>query len=155
MDKLASFIHFSSIITGFTKIAITGTGQAETYYALLVKIAGDNTADTLLKQFNNLAGASINLDELETMISNTLIEDPLYGPLTLSLIQLWYSGSWQQLPQHWRDSYGIHKLDESRVISPQAYNEGLVWPAMETHPQGAKQPGFGTWQYPPIVVAPS
>ncbi len=155
MDKLTSFIDFSSVITGFTKIAITGTGQAETYYALLVKIAGDKTTAVLLKQFNELTKASTNLDELETMVSNTLVEDPLYGPLTLSLIQLWYSGSWQQLPQQWRNSYGISDLDESRVISPQAYNEGLVWPAMETHPQGAKQPGFGTWQYPPIVVTPS
>jgi hypothetical protein len=36
----------------------------------------------------------------------------------------------------------------NRVISADAYREGLAWVAVGTNPSAAKQPGFGTWAWP-------
>ena len=153
MTKLAQFIQFSSVITHFNELAIKGTGQSEVYFSLLEKMIGTRNFNALLDCFSTLAKQTSKLDKLETSISQIMLTDPLYGPLTLNLVQLWYAGSWQQLPDDWRNRYGQSSLDTDHVVSPEAYTEGLVWPAMETHPQGAKQPGFGTWQFPPINTA--
>ena len=41
----------------------------------------------------------------------------------------------------------------TRIISAEAYMEGLLWRAAGTHPQGAKQPGYGSWSFPPVQIA--
>jgi hypothetical protein len=68
-----------------------------------------------------------------------------------NIIKMWYTGNWAQLPQAWRNQHGAGARDVDHVISSQAYQEGLVWRAIGTHPQGAKQPGFGTWALPPRI----
>ena len=59
------------------------------------------------------------------------------GPIAKNIIRLWYMGTWRKDP-----------ADE--VASAQAYQEGLIWKVMRTHPPGAKQPGFGTWSELPL-----
>lgn len=71
------------------------------------------------------------------------------GPVARNVILLWYTGNWNELPQGWRDAYGVSVADVSAVVSAEAYQEGLMWVAGGTHPQGAKEPGFGTWAEPP------
>ncbi|MBV8842250.1 MAG: hypothetical protein JO307_05505 [Bryobacterales bacterium] len=70
-----------------------------------------------------------------------------------SIIQMWYLGQWTQTPLAWREEFGTNPSDFNRVISAAAYTEGLVWRAAGTHPQGAKQPGYGTWSAPPVQIA--
>lgn len=42
----------------------------------------------------------------------------------------------------------------TRVISGEAYLQGLAWPAMGTHPMGGKQQGYGAWADPPPGTGP-
>jgi len=35
------------------------------------------------------------------------------------------------------------------IVSAESYVNGLVWPAIGSHPMGAKQEGFGTWAFKP------
>ena len=40
----------------------------------------------------------------------------------------------------------------STQIDAPSYVQGLMWEAAETHPPGAKQPGYGSWAEPPIRI---
>ncbi len=79
-----------------------------------------------------------------------ILADPTIGPLARNLIVLWYLGQWNQLPADWRDAWGANAMDQTCIISPEAYVQGLVWPAIHTHPPGAKMPGYGSWALPPV-----
>ena len=60
--------------------------------------------------------------------------------------------TWYQLPQSWRETFGVKESDRTFVVSPQAYPEGLLWPAIGVNPPAAKAPGYGTWSNPPLVT---
>ena len=74
-----------------------------------------------------------------------------------TLIQLWYNGTWSPLSVGWYTANAaripnppdLANLGSTYVVSAQSYIESLVWTAANTHPMGAKQPGFGTWAEPP------
>ena len=53
--------------------------------------------------------------------------------ITGKIITLWYLGSWN-----------------GNYISASSYKEGLVWKVMGSHPPGAKQPGFKSWNTQPF-----
>ena len=59
---------------------------------------------------------------------------------------VWYSGQWQPALVVEESK----SLQTARNISPEAYIQGLVWAAANTHPPGAKQPGYGSWALPPL-----
>ena len=55
---------------------------------------------------------------------------------------MWYMGQWAPSVNQ------ATNLAQARNISPNAYVQGLVWNLADTHPPGAKQPGFGSWAKP-------
>ena len=61
--------------------------------------------------------------------------DSLYNGLAKNIITMWYMGNWM-----------------NTVISPQSYVQGLIWGVAETHPPGAKQPGYASWSTAPKTV---
>jgi hypothetical protein len=89
----------------------------------------------------------------------SLLDSPVFGPLARNIIRMWYLGQWKRIPPEWFDLPEIAAdkptvLDQfgrnaDRVISGQAYQQGLAWTAMGVNPMGAKQPGFGSWSWPP------
>lgn len=152
MSQLNVFIQFSAALTNFNTLTIEGTGQAQRYYDLLLNIAGPPRIHALLTLFENLTHQCSSLTELEQQINGKIIKNDEMGALTLNLIQLWMTGTWYQLGKAWRNRYGKHEQDVTHVVSAQSYKSGLVWLAMNTSPSGAKQPGYGTWQYPPDIT---
>ena len=68
---------------------------------------------------------------------------PIYGynKLAQNIITMQYTGELA------RDVNSSASLAQDHNISPNAYVQGLVWPAADT-----KQPGSGSWAYPPIGV---
>ncbi len=82
-----------------------------------------------------------------------IMSDGLLGPLARNIISLWYLGIWNELPWYWWLQHGIGATNETRVVSSEAYKEGLLWRAMGAHPPGAKQPGYGSWSLPPQIEA--
>ena len=47
------------------------------------------------------------------------------------------------------ETFGASEKDIDRVVSSQAYVEGLLWPTLGVNPRAAKAPGYGTWAEPP------
>jgi hypothetical protein len=131
-EPLERFVALSAELTGFRTVDIWGTGQARAHLDLVLAVAGDDLTARLLR-----APAA------------EALADPDLGPLARNLIVLWYLGQWDQMPRHWRDRHGAAPADVAGVPSAAAFRAGLVWPAIGSHPTGAKAPGFGSWATPP------
>lgn len=144
------FLELSAVLTGFQKVDLQGTGLVQTYCDEVTKIIGEGITGELL----TLAGSIFSRqggDEsaLETSIRQNILADDKFGPVARNIIQLWYLGTWNQMPNNWRRQYGVNPKDVDHILSAASYEESLVWRAMGSNPQGAKQPGFGTWSLPP------
>jgi len=145
--SLKQFLSLSAVLTGFDQTELLGTGLAQEYYQQVVSAIGEEISQKLWTLTRDLTGR-LGLD-LDTAIRRELMTSPKFGPVARNIIHLWYWGAWIELPQTWRYQYGTSPQDVTRFTSPSAYQEGLIWKTMNTHPQGAKQPGFGSWSLPP------
>jgi hypothetical protein len=142
-EALNQFLSLSVILTGFDQTELLGTGMAQEYYHQVVSAIGEDISQTLWSIAQTLTERTGT--DLDAAIRRELMASPKFGPIARNIIQLWYWGSWIELPQDWRYQYGTSQQDMTRFTSPEAYQEGLIWKAMSTHPEGAKQPGFGSW----------
>lgn len=149
-ENLQDFLAFSSFVTGFPVFRLRGTGQAEPYLSTVVKVVGDGTTRELLSRFRAIQTESgDDVTAMEASLRARILSDERLGPIARNIIKLWYIGTWYQLPTAWRDAFGVLEHDSTFVVSPAAYTEGLLWPAVGANPPGAKGPGYGTWAEPP------
>ncbi|MFI5137523.1 MAG: hypothetical protein ACHQIM_06825 [Sphingobacteriales bacterium] len=125
------FLKISVALTGFNEAELEGTGMVDTYYQTILE---NNTADVITYFFRAVETIieGSNSDE-EKAIETLLMPAAAFNGLAQNIITMWYLGNWGQ-----------------NVISGKAYTQGLVWDAAETHPPGAKQPGYGSWSIPPL-----
>lgn len=130
------FSELSARLTGFSPAELAGTGMVGAHFDTLLEIVGEAHVTALLA------------DAPELSVED-LLDDPRFGPLCRNVIVMWYLGQWDQLPADWRRAHGASAGDVNNVVSAEAYTEGLVWPTIGSHPQAAKQPGFGSWALPP------
>lgn len=138
------FIALSATLTGFSPAELAATGMSETYYEALRQVVGDPICTRL---FNS------------GLTPAQLLDSKGFGPLARNIIRMWYLGQWKRIPSAWLAEPEIkdikpERFDEfsrnaDRVISAQAYQQGLAWRAMGVSPMGAKQPGFGSWSWAP------
>ena len=149
-DPLARFISVSAALTGFSQAELQGTGMAQEYYNVMRSTLSEPLVGRLLLQWTLIEKLDSYLHD--EYLTNTILGDETLGPMARNLITLWYLGQWWQLPVAWRQLHGANAQDTTRVVSAQAYEEGLVWVAMGVHPQGAKQPGFGSWALEPAPL---
>lgn len=153
-DTRRQFVALSVILTGFNDAELWGTGMVDVYLDWIRSIIGDSRLGDLLSASQGAIDASNGHEAtLDRLVRLNIMDDETLGPVARNLIVLWYLGQWNQLPPDWRDAHGASALDLTCMVSPDAYAEGLVWKAIHTHPQGAKQPGFGSWSLPPVVPA--
>jgi hypothetical protein len=149
-SQLDQFLTLSATLTGFSTVELWGTGMVSTYYALVPSIVGEAIFGDLLTRWHDIvvrgAGRPRYVDRL---VGAEMLDDPALGPVARNLGTLWYTGMWYQLPGAWRNLHGASALDLTHVVSPRAYEEGLVWKAILTHPPAAKQPGFASWAMAP------
>lgn len=144
------FVALSVVITGYDDAELWGTGMVGTYLGYLLSAVGDQVTGELLSRWADVSSAAgSDPDALERLVREQIFGDANLGPVARNLIVMWYLGQWQQMPADWRDLHGAHVADQSCVISPEAYAQGLVWDAMGSHPMGAKMPGYGSWALPP------
>lgn len=149
---LSDFLEFSSAVTGFSAFRLLGTGQAELYLSTANDIVGGATVKELLDTFQRIARESGG-DEaaFERTFRRDVMSHEKLGPVTRNIIKLWYVGTWYELSRDWRETYGENTNDRTFVVSPIAYTEGLLWPAIGANPSGAKPLGYGTWAMPPRI----
>lgn len=143
------FLRFSSEVTGFKALDLVGTGEAREYLATVDDAAGVERVDRLLSVYEGYDASGE--DERSQLLRRTIFGDEMIGPIARNIIKLWYVGIWYQLPVQWRETYGAHPNDVTRTVSPNAYTEGLLWPAIGANPAGAKAPGYGSWASPPQI----
>lgn len=139
-----AFLIVSAALTGYDTAELQGTGCAGEYWHHLRQVLPDDILTIFLSHAPHLGGK-----DDDTIIRRSYLSDRCLGPVSRSLIQLWYTGQWAPLSQEWREAYGASRFDVVRIISTRAYKEGLVWDAIGAHPQGAKQQGFGAWSLEP------
>jgi hypothetical protein len=144
-NRLSVFIDISSYLTGFGAVDLHGTGMGPTYLATVEKAT---SAETLSFFFETAAqilrtGAG-DESAINAMIAADLFPVSCFGGLAQNIILMWYTGQWPPAVA------ASPSLAQARNISPDAYVQGLVWTAADTHPPGAKQPGYGSWASPPL-----
>jgi hypothetical protein len=132
------FLDLSASLTGFDRVELRGTGMTDLYLLTLEAVLPADILDELLAS---------QADPAE------ILADPTLGPPARNVILLWYCGTWTALPDDWRAAYGSSPLDTSRVVSAEAYQEGLQWVVAGAHPMGARQQGYGAWSAAPESVS--
>ena len=136
-NKLLVFEEMSAILTGFPLVDIQGTGMSKTYLEFLEKRASEVPFNELMTAFEDAKADASDLSINAQKVIGPVIEDNALNPLVKNIIMMWYTGQW---------NYGA---DDTFVISSNAYIESFSFVAAGAHPQGAKQPGFATWHFPP------
>ncbi|HLO47399.1 MAG TPA: hypothetical protein VK211_03130 [Kamptonema sp.] len=153
-DFMEYFLDLSVALTGFSRFHLLGTGQASLYFETVRDIIGRDLFEELLQTFHRLDVKSQSYDDesiLNKGLRGEILGSEKLGPIARNIIKLWYVATWYQLPRAWRDVFGTKEKDEDFIPSPQAYPEGLLWPAIGVNPPGAKGLGYGTWSEPPSV----
>lgn len=144
-----SFLEISVYLTGFTKIELISTGMLETYFFTIMKEQDQDNARLFFKKAAQIVQLK-KLVAIEKAITAELMpalgaeeikyKDQPYEGLARRIILLWYEATWTPVGDGQSGSY---------IVSSEAYTRGLVWQAAETHPPGARQPGYYSWSKPP------
>lgn len=142
------FLAFSAQVTAFSVFELQGTGMADAYLAAVTDVVGTATVEQLLGAWARVCGSGLAREEA---LRREIFGDEKLGPIARNIVKLWYIGAWYQLPYAWTQSFGALEKDTTFVVSPAAYIEGLLWPAIGAHPPGAKAPGYGSWATPPEI----
>jgi hypothetical protein len=151
-EVVEQFVALSAALTGFDAAELRGTGMVEEYLAFVTRAVGSRLVGDLLTAWADLVKEHGKATPPTAALRRVLLAPPTIGPVTRNIVVLWYLGEWNQLPADWRDRYGADAVDQSGVVSPEAYVQGLAWVAIGTHPQGAKMPGYGSWALPPKTL---
>jgi hypothetical protein len=146
-ETLDTFLDLSAALTGFSAFRLRGTGQAKAYLATLTEVVGEATVGELLAAWGKVAAEA----EGERALRREILSDDKLGPVARNVIKMWYVGTWYALPADWREAYAATDRDRTFVVSPEAYTEGLLWPAIGANPSGAKPLGYGMWATPPRI----
>ncbi|NTJ44313.1 hypothetical protein G6L28_17090 [Agrobacterium larrymoorei] len=143
--SLQAFIKISSVLTGYSELQLGAADVAVTYQSLLESLLQANIYERLMSQAEALPDDDYDA-EREVV---ALLIDPVLGPVLRNIILVWYTGTWNTLPDDWRQTFGMSALDRTHVVSSSAYKGGLQWLASGGHASGANHQGFGAWSFEP------
>lgn len=142
-----TFLDISVLLTGFRKNELLATGMPETYYYTIMKEPDQDNVRLFFNEAQQIMNEHRNHeDRLHSAIAQQLIPTEKYLELAKRIILLWYTGIWTKVVL-----VEGQPVKSSFMISGKSYAEGLIWAAAETHPAGAKQPGYGSWALPPLA----
>lgn len=136
------FLDISVALTGFSEMELLGTGMLDEYYTTLVENTNPAVLEAFLAESDKILKANAgNANARDKAIGTKLLpptagKDDVspYDGIASAIISMWYLGNWKGAP-----------------ISPQAYVQGLIWGVAQSHPPGAKQPGYDSWSRLPIA----
>lgn len=129
-----AFLTLSVELTGFTRFQLEGTGQAQLYFDTVRAAVRGKKFAKLLKLFND--------EGLEAVLASEKFE-----PIARNIIKLWYIATWDALE---KDTVPGDP-DATRIVAPEAYTEGLVWPTVGVNPPAAKAQGYASWSTEPMI----
>jgi hypothetical protein len=153
-ERLSQFLALSVVLTGFEQVDLQGTGLVATYYEAFTGIIRPEICEELWELTSKIMeGNRHDTVAIDNAIRREILASPEFGPLAANIIQMWYLGSWIQLPQAWTNQFGTSPADVTKVISALAYKQSLIYDVIRAHPPGAKQGGFGSWSQQPATAA--
>lgn len=133
MTDLEAFLRLSAALTGFDRLTLLGTGQAPTYFDWVTSHA--DLAD--LQILWQVGRGPLDEATLEKLLALSTL-----GAIAKQINYLWYTGQW-------KDPFVPGFAAPTTIVSPAAYEQGLVWRAAQAHPAGARQTGYASWSLPP------
>ena len=138
-----TFLDISVHLTGYKKNELLATGMHETYYYTIMKEADQDNVRAFFKEAQAIMDEfGKNIDQLNEEIAKRLFPADKFLELARRIIMLWYTGIWTSIV--------VTQQRTPFMVSGKSYTEGLIWSVAETHPAGAKQPGYGSWAIPPL-----
>jgi hypothetical protein len=160
---LPVFCSISSVLTHFSQVGLEGTGMLEEYFYILMKEQDHEEVRAFLRRAKDILDTikdPLNLTPTNeatvrsafyapfdpAVPSRTPFEAMPYQGLAQRIILLWVDGTWTTM----NDKDTKSEQDRTVVPSARAYQQALKWAIAETHPAGAKQPGFNSWSAPPV-----
>ncbi len=136
------FLEASAALTGYDVFTLRGTGLAREYFDHVVAAVGEQSLRRLCGLVcDPSTGRARPQKAITAAISAAISSGGAMDPLAQQVIGLWYLGTWNPDP--------TNSSSEAALVSGRSYVEGLVWPAIGSHPQAAKQQGFGAWSEEP------
>jgi hypothetical protein len=164
------FLQLSSVLTGFSLYELRASDCTEEFYETTQRQIGRENLEQFLSKVSatiqadadaksgkgdaktiggeaKLAGGEEKLADIDACLA-----DAFLGPIAKNIMRMWYVGNWVAMPDEWwaANSSEIFAANTTFVVSSQAYKEGLVWKAADTHPMGSKSGGYGSWALPPV-----
>ena len=129
-----TFLNISVCLTGFSEMELLSTGMVDTYFNVMMNQSNIATAEAFLNEAADLLKKyKDDPAKLQDAINGSLMPASMYSGIAQNIIRMWYLGNWG-----------------NTVIAPQTYVQGLIWGVAGTHPPGAKQPGYASWNTAPI-----
>ncbi|MYN16804.1 hypothetical protein GTP81_08570 [Rugamonas sp. FT107W] len=128
-----NFLAVSAMLTGFTQTDLEATGMAESYNQLIRMSNAPRVLAGFYAEYIAIIEETGGPPASDALVRARLIPPWCFEGLAGNIIGLWYTG---QL---------------GSTLLPQGYVQGLMWKAADTHPPGAKQPGYGSWSEPPLT----
>ncbi|OBU85984.1 hypothetical protein [Chromobacterium subtsugae] len=143
-DPIPLFLDISSQLTGFSATELEATGMASLYWDTVLRQNPPADVEGFLSCSRRiLQEGGGDETAIHEMIAAQLFPVSQFGGLAQNLINLWYLGQWIPANQNLG-------LAMQHNVSSEAYVQSLVWRAAQTHPPGARQPGFGSWAEKPL-----
>ena len=152
-DAVGPFLKVSECLTGFSRVELLATGMAQTYYAQLKSVYGDDVVARLITEvLAIIKAAGGNEAKLEQLMLERVFNDStvLCAPAK-NLAQMWYLGTMID----YTDPTPMVVFKRTTVVSAEAYRQSLVLRDVGSHPAGAKQPGYGSWALGPTPAPTS
>lgn len=146
----SGFLALSAVLTGFDEVDLLATASALVYHDWLHKSFPELFAE-LLERWRGIEHAEPP-ERREGAVDKQLLGDPKLGPFAKAILVLWYTSSWNALPQSWCREHGVNPANVDTMFGS-TYMDGLMWRAGGIHPQAAKPTGFASWARPPVDVA--
>ncbi len=128
--NLELFTELSVEATGISKEilapAVSNYDLVGTYYNESIKKFGDYFMDKLLNRYEQYGLTKLDIEPYEEMVQQITF--------------LWYMGAWAV-----ETSFGV----QTRTISAIAYQKGMSWQVMQSHPMGYSVSRYGYWAHLP------
>jgi hypothetical protein len=140
-----AFLAISVWLTGFDATELEGTGMTESYLQTLIEQNDAETVFCFFAEVDSILTAGGDEAATNAAIAARLMPSSCYNSMAKNIILMWYTGEW------YSDTGNPPEMTTTQ-ISAQSYIQGLMWSAAETHPPGAKQPGYGSWAETPIRI---
>ena len=142
--EIEGFYLVSSYITKYSVIELKSTGVGDEYCEVVLQ-------KVPLPAWQQFAHCLIDGKKPCAMLET----------LEKNIFKLWYLSIWYPLTKQWYEqcchdfenvSLSSFNVDDTNptVISARAYQQGLVWRTLGSHPMGAQEPGFASWAEPPV-----